>query len=127
MSRKTTDPRQLDLFGGLLPADDPVATYYRRLRRAGVWLTLDPQTGEVQASSDTEEVPAWAQRQALVHKNRIKNDVLRAGQRSIVPALARETLAGGAELIRLPGYPQLDPPLHPSLCRQFFWDGPGAA
>jgi hypothetical protein len=75
MSRKTTDARQLDLFGGVLPADDPVATYYRRLRRAGVWLTLDPENGEVHASSDTDAVPAWAHWEALIHQDRIKSDV----------------------------------------------------
>jgi hypothetical protein len=126
MSRKTTDPRQLDLFGGELSVDDPVATYYRRLRRAGLWLALDPETGEVHASSDTERVPAWAHREVLVHQDRIKADVLRA-ERSIVRSLARETLEGGAELIRLPGYPQLDPPVRPNLRRQPSWDGPGAA
>jgi hypothetical protein len=124
MSRKTTNPHQLDLFGGQLPVDDPVATYYRRLRRAGVWLGLDPKTGEVHAISDSDGVPAWAHRGALVYYDRIKADVLRA-QGSIVPSLAREELEGGAELIRLPGSPQLDPPVRP---RQWpCWDGPGAA
>jgi hypothetical protein len=125
MSRRTADPRQLDLFGGRLPADDPVATYYRRLRQAGVWLALDPETGEVHASSDTDRVPAWVRREALVHHHRIKADVLRA-QRGIVPSLARETLEGGAELIRLPGYPQLDAPVRPTPSR-LPWNGPGAA
>src|SRR5260221_11563686 len=101
MSRKTTDPRQLDLFGDRLPVDDHVATYYRRLRRAGVWLALDPETGEVHANSELDGVPAWAHREALVHYERIKADVLRV-ERGIVSSLARETLEGGAELIRLP-------------------------
>jgi hypothetical protein len=125
MSRKTTDPRQLDLFGGRLAVDDPVATYYRRLRRAGVWLALDPDTGQVHASSDNDPVPAWAHREALVHHDRIKADMLR-GEHSIVPSLVRETLEGGAELIRLPAIPQLDPPMRRTPHRHS-WDGPGAA
>ena len=126
MTRKTADPRQLDLFGGHLLADDPVAAYYRRLRRAGMWLALDPETGEVHPTRESDRVPVWAHREALVHHDRIKADMLRA-EHNIVPSLAREALDGGAELIRLPAYPQLDPPLRPKLCRRPSWDGPGAA
>jgi hypothetical protein len=32
-------------------------------------------------------------------------------------SLERELLEGGAELIRLPGYPQLDPPVRPRQSR----------
>jgi hypothetical protein len=124
MSWKTTDPRQLDLFGGRLPEDDPVATYYRRLRRAGLWLVLDPKTDDVHPTSESDGVPGWAHREALIHQDRIKADVLRS-ERSIVRSLEREMLEGGAELIRLPGYPQLDPPARPSLRRRP-WNGPAA-
>jgi hypothetical protein len=116
MARKTTDPRQLDLFGGQLPSDDPVASFYRRLRRAGMWLALDPETGEVHPSGECVGVPAWAHREALAHQDRIKAVLLRA-EHSIVPSLVRETLEGGAELIRLPGYPQLDAPVRLTPCR----------
>ena len=54
---------------------------------------IDPETGEVRAISDTDHVPAWAHREALIHHDRIKADVIRA-ERSGVPLLARETLEG---------------------------------
>ena len=46
---------------------------------------------------------SWAHREAVVHYERIRANVLRA-QRSIVMSLVRETLERGAELIPLPGY-----------------------
>ena len=91
-----------------------------------MWLALDLETGEVHARSDTDRVPAWAHRETLMHQDRIKADVLRV-ERGIVASLDRKTLQGGAELIRLPGYPQLDPPVRPRLHLRPSWDGPGAA
>jgi hypothetical protein len=53
------------------------------------------KTGEVHAISDSDGVPAWAHRGALVYYDRIKADVLRT-QGSIVPSLARESWRAAA-------------------------------
>jgi hypothetical protein len=113
MTKRIDDARQLHLFGDDLAVDDPVVTFYRRLRKIDATLSLNLEEQQIYIFG-TRGIPAWAVKTLARHRDQIRADMLRVEQR-IEPAPEPETLAGGATLHRLPVRhpPDLDPPIRP--------------
>jgi len=110
---KLSDPRQLDLFGEQLETDDPVAAYYRRLRKIGATLTLNLAEKGIYVISAGSGLPHWAVRDLRLFRDRVHADLLRV-EHGVEPAPMTEQLAGGATLHRLPNHraqQRLDPPV----------------
>ena len=107
---KITDPHQLALFDDL-GVDDPLSTYYRRLRKIGATLSLNPAEDRIYVHGPNG-VPAWAVKTIALLRDRIRADLLRV-EHGIEPADEPEALDGGAVLHRLPTRrsPELEPPV----------------
>ena len=125
-SDKMSDPSQLDLFGDL-DRDDPLAVFYRKIRKAGGWLTYDRAEDRIFAGHDNGVLGAWVVSGMRLLRDRIIEDLLRI-EYGIEPAEEPEHLTGGAVLHRLPTrrMPEMDPPVRqrtPTDTRR----GPGAA
>jgi len=125
-THKIDDPRQLLLFDDLQHTDG-LHAFYRRLRRAGAWLTLDRSTGQIFAGRLNGGLPDWAVKTIAPFRDRIVRDLLRA-EHGIAPPAEHQTLGGGATLHRLPGPRalELDPPVRPRSATTTRRD-PGAA
>src|SRR5262249_23952414 len=89
---KISDPRQLPLFPELT-VDDPLATYYRALRRIGATLSLNLDDDRVYVHRDNG-IPAWAVKTIALLRDRIHADLLRV-EHGIVDEPEPEALDGG--------------------------------
>jgi hypothetical protein len=121
---KISDPRQLLLFPELT-VDDPLLTYYRKLRGISAVLSLNIADDRILVYRD-DGIPAWAVRAIPPLHDRIRADLLRV-EHGIEEQAAPEHLDGGAVLHRLPPRrsPELEPPVRQRTPRNR--RGPGAA
>jgi hypothetical protein len=122
---KIDDPRQMTLFGDL-ECTDPLAGFYRRLRKIGATLTYDRAENNISVCGKGS-VPAWIMPVVAQLRPRIVSDLLRV-EHGIEPTVERESLGeGSAVLHRLPTRrpPECGPPVRQrtTSARR----GPGAA
>ena len=75
-SASFVDPRQAELFDDL-GRDDPLAVFYRKIRKAGGWLTYDIVEHRVYAGHDNGVLGAWVVTGMRLLRDRIRADLLR--------------------------------------------------
>jgi hypothetical protein len=102
------------LFDGL-SVDDAVRTFYRRLRKIGVALSLHIEANRISAHT-SHSLPAWVIKTLPLLHDEVRADLLRF-EHGIEPTATAEQLDGGATLVRLPSRrlrgapPDREPPL----------------
>jgi hypothetical protein len=107
-TKTVNDRRQLALFD--LPEPDEnelIRRFYAQLRGLGITLSYDRDNPEIVAKRMVLGVPNWVSPFVSRHYQRIIVDLLRV-EYGIVPEIERHDLAGGAQLIQLPGRRDLD-------------------
>ena len=110
-AKTVRDRRQCELFEPP-PWEDLLRAYYDKMRRHGMTLSINPETGQITVSRASGPIGAWAASPPSELRDRIVVDLLRA-EHGIEPPIERQTLDGGAELVRLPVRrdPALEPPV----------------